>query len=105
MEKTPGREPKLSFKPLSSGLGFHPFSDGMPSFRGPDLRETDMWGVTPIDQMICRIKFKQARYDGPLTPVGLQYAVVFPWRKLFCLKGKALADRNWDAPRRFHSET
>ena len=55
-----------------------PFSDGMPSFRGPDLRETDMWGVTPIDQMMCRIKFKQARYAGPLTPVGLQYAVVFP---------------------------
>ncbi len=23
-------KPKLSFKPLSSGLGFHPFSDGMP---------------------------------------------------------------------------
>ncbi len=56
-----------------------PFSDGMPSMRGPTLREVDMWGVTPIDQMLCRIKFKQARYDGPLTPVGeSSYAVVYP---------------------------
>jgi len=45
-----------------------PFSVGMPSFRGPDMIEADMWGVTPLDQMLCRIKFKQARYDGPMTP-------------------------------------
>jgi len=25
---------------------------GMPSFRGPDLREQDMWGVTPLDQLL-----------------------------------------------------
>jgi quinoprotein glucose dehydrogenase len=56
-----------------------PFSDGMPSFRGPILREADMWGLTPVDQMICRIKFKQARYEGPVTPVGEEsYAVVYP---------------------------
>ena len=48
-----------------------PFSIGMPSFRGPDLREADMWGLTPLDQMLCRIKFKQSRYEGTLTPIGL----------------------------------
>ncbi len=48
-----------------------PFSVGMPSFRGANLREVDMWGLTPIDQMLCRIQFKQARYEGPLTPIGL----------------------------------
>jgi quinoprotein glucose dehydrogenase len=48
-----------------------PFSDAMPSFRGPILRESDMWGITPIDQMYCRILFRQARYDGPATPPGL----------------------------------
>lgn len=48
-----------------------PFSVGMPSFRGPNLTEADMWGVTPLDQMLCRIKFKQARYDGPMTPPQL----------------------------------
>ncbi|HEY0342454.1 MAG TPA: pyrroloquinoline quinone-dependent dehydrogenase, partial [Steroidobacteraceae bacterium] len=45
-----------------------PFSVGMPSLAGPDLTEADMWGVTPLDQLWCRIKFKQARYDGPMTP-------------------------------------
>ncbi len=45
-----------------------PFSTGMPSLAGPDLAEEDMWGVTPLDQLWCRIKFRQARYDGPMTP-------------------------------------
>jgi quinoprotein glucose dehydrogenase len=27
-----------------------------------------MWGISPIDQMICRINFRRARYDGPYTP-------------------------------------
>jgi quinoprotein glucose dehydrogenase len=45
-----------------------PFSVGMPSLSGPDLTERDMWGVTPIDQLWCRIKFREARYEGPMTP-------------------------------------
>lgn len=48
-----------------------PFSLAMPSFRGADLREASMWGLTPIDQMLCRIEFKKARYEGTLTPIGL----------------------------------
>ena len=27
-----------------------------------------MWGLTPLDTLWCRIKFKQSRYDGPMTP-------------------------------------
>ena len=30
-----------------------------------------MWGMTPVDQMLCRIKFRRSRYDGPFTPIGL----------------------------------
>jgi membrane-bound PQQ-dependent dehydrogenase (glucose/quinate/shikimate family) len=45
----------------------------------PDpLGEKDMWGVTPLDQLVCRIKFKRARYDGPFTPPGLTPAITFP---------------------------
>lgn len=51
-----------------------PFSVGMPSFRGPDVTEASMWGITPLDQLYCRILFRQARYDGPMTPPGLT-----PW--------------------------
>jgi quinoprotein glucose dehydrogenase len=55
-----------------------PFSVGMPSFRGPDLNEKAMWGITPFDQLWCRIRFRQARYEGPLTPVGLRPTIVYP---------------------------
>lgn len=27
-----------------------------------------MWGMTPIDQMICRIQFRQSNYEGYFTP-------------------------------------
>lgn len=33
-----------------------------------DLEEADMWGMTPIDQLWCRIQFRQAAYDGIYTP-------------------------------------
>ena len=33
-----------------------------------ELTERDMWGMSPIDQMICRIGFRQAAYDGMYTP-------------------------------------
>lgn len=33
-----------------------------------DLTEADMWGMSPIDQLWCRIQFRQATYDGIYTP-------------------------------------
>lgn len=36
-----------------------------------DLHERDMWGMSPIDQMICRIQYRRARYDGMYTPPTL----------------------------------
>ena len=38
------------------------------TLRMPDLRERDMWGMSLIDQMICRIQFRQATYRGIYTP-------------------------------------
>ncbi|HEY0649497.1 MAG TPA: membrane-bound PQQ-dependent dehydrogenase, glucose/quinate/shikimate family [Phenylobacterium sp.] len=40
------------------------------SVTGARLTEASMWGATPIDQMMCRIKFRQSRYDGMYTPAG-----------------------------------
>lgn len=34
----------------------------------PELDERDMWGMSPIDQMICRIQFQRASYKGMYTP-------------------------------------
>ncbi|WP_242128729.1 membrane-bound PQQ-dependent dehydrogenase, glucose/quinate/shikimate family [Sphingobium sp. Sx8-8] len=55
-----------------------PFSVGMPSFRGPDLTEKSMWGVTPIDQLWCRIRFREARYEGTATPPGFRPTIAYP---------------------------
>lgn len=41
------------------------------TLRQADLTEKDMWGLSPIDQMICRINFRRARYEGPYTPPEL----------------------------------
>ena len=48
------------------------------NFMPPPLKERDMWGVTPFDQMLCRITFKSMRYDGPFTPPSLQGSVIYP---------------------------
>jgi quinoprotein glucose dehydrogenase len=37
-----------------------------------------MWGVTPLDQLWCRLKFREARYEGPFTPPGLTPAIQMP---------------------------
>ena len=44
-----------------------PYS-GYNSLIEPDLKESDMWGATLIDQLFCRIQFRQANYFGPYTP-------------------------------------
>jgi quinoprotein glucose dehydrogenase len=55
-----------------------PYAVGMPSFGGPRLTEADMWGMTAFDQLWCRIKFREARYDGEFTPIGLEPTIVYP---------------------------
>ncbi|WP_292039323.1 MULTISPECIES: membrane-bound PQQ-dependent dehydrogenase, glucose/quinate/shikimate family [unclassified Brevundimonas] len=38
------------------------------TLRKPDLTERDMWGMSPLDQLYCRIQFRQSSYDGFFTP-------------------------------------
>jgi quinoprotein glucose dehydrogenase len=38
------------------------------TLRKADLTEAKMWGMSPIDQMICRIQFRQSTYKGFYTP-------------------------------------
>ena len=54
-----------------------PFSTGMPALAGPDLTEQDMWGVTPLDQLWCRIQFRRARYEGAFTPPSPKRAWIY----------------------------
>ncbi|HET7086249.1 MAG TPA: membrane-bound PQQ-dependent dehydrogenase, glucose/quinate/shikimate family [Rhizomicrobium sp.] len=55
-----------------------PYSTGMPDFSGPTLTEADMWGVTPFDQLYCRIRFRQAIYHGMYTPLRFGASVRTP---------------------------
>jgi membrane-bound PQQ-dependent dehydrogenase (glucose/quinate/shikimate family) len=55
-----------------------PYTTGFPSVSGPDLREADMWGVTPIDQMLCRIQFRRANYAGQFTPITTRPSITYP---------------------------
>ncbi|MBF8747244.1 glucose/quinate/shikimate family membrane-bound PQQ-dependent dehydrogenase [Pseudomonas putida] len=48
------------------------------NFSPTTLKESDMWGVSPFDQMLCRIQFKSLRYEGMFTPPSLQGSLVFP---------------------------
>ncbi|WP_323811296.1 membrane-bound PQQ-dependent dehydrogenase, glucose/quinate/shikimate family [Yoonia sp. 67-2] len=45
-----------------------PFVTDFPNLLKPTITEADMWGATPLDQLWCRIQFRQASYDGVYTP-------------------------------------
>ncbi|MFJ4193181.1 glucose/quinate/shikimate family membrane-bound PQQ-dependent dehydrogenase [Pseudomonas sp. NPDC089534] len=55
-----------------------PFSVEMPSIGNQTLTESDMWGATPFDQLMCRIQFKGMRHEGVYTPPGMDRALQFP---------------------------
>lgn len=45
-----------------------PYSTGMPAIGTEPLTEARMWGLTPFDQLWCRIQFRRLRYEGEFTP-------------------------------------
>ncbi|WP_338557494.1 membrane-bound PQQ-dependent dehydrogenase, glucose/quinate/shikimate family [Erwinia sp. E_sp_B04_7] len=55
-----------------------PKSVGMPQIGAETLKESDMWGATPFDQLACRVAFKSMRYDGLYTVPGTDKALSFP---------------------------
>ncbi|MDY1548984.1 glucose/quinate/shikimate family membrane-bound PQQ-dependent dehydrogenase [Luteibacter sahnii] len=48
------------------------------NFAPADLREKDMWGTTPLDQLWCRVRFRSLRYEGMFTPPSEQGSLVYP---------------------------
>ncbi len=55
-----------------------PYSTGMPSLTPKTLTENHLWGATPFDQLVCRIQFRQAHYEGQFTPPQNKPTIVFP---------------------------
>jgi quinoprotein glucose dehydrogenase len=48
------------------------------SFMPPALTGKDMWGATPLDQLICRIQLRRLDYNGPYTPPSTRRTLVYP---------------------------
>lgn len=48
------------------------------SMAPPVLRERDMWGVSLLDQLMCRIEFRRLRFEGRYTPPSTQGSLVSP---------------------------
>lgn len=55
-----------------------PYSVGMPSMRDTVLSEAKMWGITPLDQLSCRIQFKKLYYVGDYTPPQMEWFLQNP---------------------------
>lgn len=55
-----------------------PYSVGMPAIGTEPLSERRMWGLTPLDQLICRIDFRKARYEGEFTPPSERLTLQYP---------------------------
>lgn len=55
-----------------------PFPVGFPLFSPPDLKESDMWGASPLDQLWCRVQFKSHHYEGLFTPQSEQGSIIYP---------------------------
>lgn len=68
----PGNIPNEPYSPTQ------PKSVGMPQIGAQTLTESDMWGATPYDQLLCRIDFKRMRYNGLYTAPGTDLSLSFP---------------------------
>ncbi len=55
-----------------------PFSVGMPIIGADTLTERSMWGISPFDQLYCRIKFKDSNYQGAFTPPSEKPYIEWP---------------------------
>jgi quinoprotein glucose dehydrogenase len=60
---TGGVEPQ-NLSPTQPFSGYHTVAK-------PPLTEKDMWGMSPLDQLWCRIQFRRANYQGEYTPPTL----------------------------------
>lgn len=75
VEEVPVKASNIPNEPYSPT---QPKSVGMPQIGAQTLTESDMWGATPFDQMLCRISFKKMRYEGLYTAPGTDVSLSFP---------------------------
>ena len=62
--------PKTGGVPEDYVASTQPFTMDLPVWR-MQLDETKMWGLTPLDQLWCRIEYRKMRYEGHFTVPGI----------------------------------
>lgn len=55
-----------------------PYSPAMAAVDAEPLTEAQMWGATPLDQMMCRIMFRKYRYEGDFTTQSVRSSIIYP---------------------------
>lgn len=65
-----------------NGLEGEPLSPTQPvskiSFAPKEVTGAQMWGMTPVDQMLCRIDLAKFNYEGRFTPPSLNGTLTHP---------------------------
>ncbi|MCU4304633.1 glucose/quinate/shikimate family membrane-bound PQQ-dependent dehydrogenase [Acinetobacter ursingii] len=78
LTKVENQQVKVADIPGEQYSKVQPRSVEMPQIGNQTLTESDMWGATPFDQLMCRISFKSMRYDGLYTAPGTDISLSFP---------------------------
>jgi quinoprotein glucose dehydrogenase len=55
-----------------------PWSPGFARLDRPLLKERDLWGISALDQLWCRVAFRKARYEGYFTAPGVTPSIADP---------------------------
>ncbi|UPG92154.1 membrane-bound PQQ-dependent dehydrogenase, glucose/quinate/shikimate family [Luteibacter aegosomaticola] len=66
--------PQGGFEPAARSKT-QPFSK-FNSVAQPDLKPENMWGLSPLDQLVCRIQFAEADYRGKFTPPDVKKPII-----------------------------
>ncbi|MET1025298.1 MAG: membrane-bound PQQ-dependent dehydrogenase, glucose/quinate/shikimate family [Pseudoxanthomonas sp.] len=66
--------PQGGFEP-SERTKTQPFSK-FATVAQPELTPAKTWGLTPIDQLVCRIQYHQADYRGEFTPPSTEHPIL-----------------------------
>ncbi|MEB3766419.1 glucose/quinate/shikimate family membrane-bound PQQ-dependent dehydrogenase [Acinetobacter sp. MD2] len=78
LTKVVDQQVKVADIPTEQYSKVQPRSVEMPQIGNQTMKESDMWGATPFDQLMCRISFKSMRYDGLYTAPGTDVSLSFP---------------------------
>lgn len=62
-------------QPISPGM---PMTVGAPGKTPERLTESDAWGISPFDQLMCRVQYRRLRYDGMFTPPMVGGTLAYP---------------------------